>query len=72
MKVLITGAAGVIGRVLVQGLQDRHELRGFDCQEMPDMDDAIVGDIGDFDQVKRATEGMDAVIPSGQCARRPI
>ena len=71
MKVLITGAAGVIGTVLAKGLRERHELRGFDNQEMPGMSDAVVGDIGDFDQVKAATEGMDAVIhlvnvPGGQ------
>ena len=62
MKILITGAAGAIGTVLAKGLRDRHELRGFDCQEMPEIADAIVGDIGDFDQVKSASEGMDAVI----------
>ncbi|MEE2658910.1 MAG: NAD(P)-dependent oxidoreductase [Candidatus Latescibacterota bacterium] len=71
MKILITGAAGAIGKVLAQGLQDRHELRGFDCQPMPEIADAIVGDIVDFDQVKAATEGMEAVIhlvnvPGGQ------
>ncbi len=71
MKILITGAAGAIGTVLAEGLRDRHELRGFDCQKMPAITDAIVGDIGDFDQVKAAAEGMDAVIhlvnvPGGQ------
>ena len=71
MKVLITGAAGVIGKILAQGLLDRHEVRGFDCSEMPELADAVVGDIGDFDQVKLATQGMDAVIhlvnvPGGQ------
>ena len=71
MKILITGAAGVIGTALANGLRERHELRGFDCREMPGTDDAIVGDIGDFDLVKTATEGMDAVIhlvnvPGGQ------
>jgi len=62
MKILITGAAGAIGTVLAKGLRDRHELRGFDCQEMPEIADASIGDIGDFDQVKAASEGMDAVI----------
>ena len=71
MKVLITGAAGAIGKILAQGLRDRHDLRGFDCHQMPDMEDAIVGEIGDFEQVKVATEGMDAIIhlvnvPGGQ------
>ena len=64
MKVLITGAAGVIGKILVRGLRDRHELRGFDCEPMPELADAMVGDINNFDQVKAATEGMDV-----QCLR---
>ena len=51
MKVLITGAAGAVGTVLAAGLRDRHQLRGFDREEMPDLTDAIVGDIGDFDRV---------------------
>ena len=71
MKVLITGAAGAVGTVLAAVLRDRHQLRGFDREEMPDLTDAIVGDIGDFDRVRAATEGMDAVIhlvnvPGGQ------
>ena len=71
MKVLITGAAGVIGKILLRGLRDRHELRGFDCEPMPELADAMVGDINDFDQVKSATEGMEAIIhlvngPGGQ------
>ena len=63
MKILITGAAGAIGTVLAEGLRDRHELRGFDCQKMPEITDAIVGDIGDFDEVKAAAEKPDEVAP---------
>ena len=62
MKVMITGAAGAIGSVLAEGLKDRHEVRGFDTQEMPDLDDAFVGDISDHDLVTAASEGMDAII----------
>ena len=62
MKVMITGAAGAIGSVLAEGLKDRHEVRGFDTQEMPDLDDAFVGDISDLDLVTAASEGMDAII----------
>ena len=62
MKVLITGAAGAIGSVLTKGLQTRHDLRGFDNQPMPDLQDAIVGDITDFELVKSVVTGADAII----------
>ena len=70
MRVLITGAAGKIGSVLVKGLKDRYRVRGFDRAEMPDLEDGLVGDVADFDAVLKATEGMEAVIhlaavPSG-------
>ena len=62
MRVLITGAAGTIGTHLTRGMKDRHELRGLDRVPMPELDDAIVGDIADFDTVLEATQGMEAVI----------
>ncbi|MBI4531184.1 MAG: NAD(P)-dependent oxidoreductase, partial [Candidatus Latescibacteria bacterium] len=62
MRVLITGAAGRVGSTLVKGMKDRHELRGLDRVPMPDLEDAIVGDIADFDTVLKATRDMDAVI----------
>ena len=62
MRVLITGAAGQIGAHLARGMKDRHEIRGLDRVEMPELDDATVGDVGDFDTVLKATEGMEAVI----------
>ena len=70
MKILITGAAGAIGKILVKGLRDRYILRGFDRMPMPDLDDAIVGELTDFAAVARAAQGVDAVIhlagnPSG-------
>ena len=65
MRILITGAAGRIGTVLVQGLQDRHQLRGFDRVEMPDLDDTVVGDLSDFDTCLHATQDMEAIIHLG-------
>lgn len=62
MRVLITGAAGQIGSTLVKGFGDRHKIRGLDRVPMPNLDDAIIGDISDFETVRKATEGMDAVI----------
>ena len=62
IKVLITGAAGAIGSVLVKGMKDRYAIRGLDRQPMPDLEDTIIGDVADFDTMLRATQGMDAVI----------
>ena len=65
MRLLITGAAGRIGRTLICGLRERHELRGFDLQPMPDLDDAIVGSVADLKLLADAVDGMDAVIHLG-------
>ncbi len=62
MRVIITGAAGTIGTVLTNGLKDRYQLRGLDMNEMPLLQDTVIGDITDWDTVCRATEDMDAVI----------
>ena len=62
MKILITGAAGAVGRQLIKGLGDRYELRGLDRLPIPDLDDVIVGDVGDYATMLKATEGMGATI----------
>ncbi len=62
MRVLITGAAGIIGTVLTKGLKDRYELHGLDRDPMPLMDHATIGDISDFETVYEASRGMDAII----------
>lgn len=65
MKILMTGAAGKVGTTLVNGLRDRHTIRGFDLRHTPELDDSIVGNVSDFDAVLAAMEGMDAVIHLG-------
>jgi len=70
MKVLITGAAGRIGVVLVRGLKDRYDLRGFDRMPMPELEDQVVGGMTDMSALLKATAGVEAVIhlagnPSG-------
>ncbi len=62
MKILIIGSAGAVGTALVEGLRDRHELRGFDLVPTSGLSDSIVGDVSDFGTVRDAAEGMDAVI----------
>ena len=62
MKVLITGAAGAVGSVVAKGMKDRYSIRGLDRQPMPDLENAIIGDVADFDTMLEITQGMDAVI----------
>ena len=62
MKILITGAGGSIGSTLVKGMEDKYSLRGLDRVAMPDLEDAIIGDITDLNTVLKATEAMDAII----------
>ncbi len=62
MKILVTGAAGAVGSTVVRGMKDRYSLRGFDRSPMPEMADAVVGDVADFETVKRATAGVEVVI----------
>ena len=60
MRVLITGAAGLIGGVLREGLTG-HELRGIDARPVEGFDSSI-GDVSDFSSIRPAFEGADAVI----------
>ena len=62
MRVLMTGAAGTIGTALVKGMRDRHQVRGFDSVAMPELEDTVVADIGDFGAVLEAAKDMDAII----------
>jgi nucleoside-diphosphate-sugar epimerase len=68
--VLITGGAGSVGRILVSRLrQDRRAVRVFDLPMMnyaglegEDGIEVIKGDITDVDTVRRAVDGVEAVI----------
>ncbi|MBA3233334.1 MAG: NAD(P)-dependent oxidoreductase [Propionibacteriales bacterium] len=64
MRVLLTGAAGHIGSVLAQRLDDEHELRGLDLRPAPQSwtGQYVVGDCADPDVAHSAMAGMDAVI----------
>jgi len=65
MKVLVTGAAGAIGRVLRAGVRGRHELlRLADREPMEAQpgEEARTADLSDFDATLGVMEGMDAVV----------
>jgi nucleoside-diphosphate-sugar epimerase len=64
-KILITGAAGRIGKVLHAGLADRYHLRLMYHRTVLPVganEEAVVTDLGDPDGVRRAVEGMDAIV----------
>jgi hypothetical protein len=61
--VLVTGSAGRIGRPVVAELQARrHAVRGFDVVPTPGLDDAVVGSVTDEAAVRRAMDGIGAVV----------
>jgi uronate dehydrogenase len=61
MRVLITGAAGYVGRQLTRGLEDRHELRLADVRPMDDTR-LVTADVTRLDDMLRVMDGIDAVV----------
>lgn len=63
MKILITGAAGRIGRTLADGLVPRHQLRLADLHpSYADQPGRMVCDVTKANDAVRAVAGMDAVV----------
>jgi nucleoside-diphosphate-sugar epimerase len=65
MKILITGACGVLGRAVrrvAAAAGDGHTFVLFDQAEQVTRDAGICGSITDHDLVQRAAEGCDAII----------
>ena len=61
MHVLLTGAAGFVGRVALELLNERHQVTAFDIQNV-EFTSAIVGDVLDYATVIAAMQGIDAVV----------
>lgn len=61
-KVLITGAAGRIGRRLANSLKNRYPIRAVDIVPVKGDFECIQTDITDFDATKQILEGVDTII----------
>ena len=64
-KILITGAAGRIGKVIKAGLKDRYEIRILYNRTVlpPEPGEEVVrGNVSDLDKMVEAVEGVDAVV----------
>jgi dTDP-4-dehydrorhamnose reductase len=64
-KILITGAAGEIGRILRVGLKSRYNLRLLYHNTIPPTEpgeDVATGSITDMEQMKTATRGIHTVV----------
>ncbi len=62
-RVLVTGNAGHIGRVVAAALAERgHDVRGFDRRDADNVAQHITGDLADPDACGRAVDHIDTVV----------
>lgn len=63
MNVLITGANGIVGTAILDGLEERDEysFRGLDIEEHPDRE-TVVASVTEYDAIRPAFDGIDAVV----------
>ena len=66
-KVLVTGSGGLIGQVVISHLRDQYDFSGLHRTRRPDEPDipTTFADLADFDAVRPAFEGIDAVVHLG-------
>lgn len=62
-RILVTGAAGLLGRFVVRELRaNGYEVRGFDRRASDESVESVVGDVTDASAVADAMHGIDAVV----------
>jgi nucleoside-diphosphate-sugar epimerase len=61
-KVLITGAAGHIGRCLLAGFGGDYDLRAFDRAALDGPWESVAGDLTDLASLLRAMQGIEVVV----------
>lgn len=66
MKILITGASGLIGRYLIPVLVRKHRIRAFGRKQVQFKGiESVKGDLRDFNSIKNALKGIEEVIHLG-------
>jgi len=61
-KVLVTGATGEVGRLVVPRLSEMFDLRLLSRRDWPDEPRAVRGDLRDLDALLTAAHGVDAIL----------
>jgi uronate dehydrogenase len=61
-RILLTGAAGLIGQVLLADFVQRYRVRAFDRRPTSGCADAVQGDLLDLPCLRAAMEGVDVLV----------
>ncbi|HJP31147.1 MAG TPA: NAD(P)-dependent oxidoreductase [Candidatus Latescibacteria bacterium] len=67
-RILITGAAGLVGSALRRYLRDRYDFRLLFHRNVPEVeseDQVVVADLADFECMVEAGDGVDAIVHLG-------
>lgn len=68
-RILVTGAAGLIGRKICPFLQAKGlSVRAFDRRSQEAVEDEVIGDLADLDALRRAAADTDTVVHLAGCA----
>ena len=62
MKILLTGAAGFVGRAAVDILSQDHDVTAFDIRPVVGYDNTVQGDVLDYTKLEAVMTGHDAVV----------
>jgi nucleoside-diphosphate-sugar epimerase len=71
MRVLVTGAAGFLGRHILDRLAKDLQVRAFDIHPAEGCADCVVGSVADAAVVSGAVKGMDAIVIGHMAPNRP-
>lgn len=70
-KVLITGASGFLGSHLADRLKHDYSVRSLDIKPAAGCDEDMVGSVADAATVKRAMQGVNALVIAHMAPNRP-
>jgi len=70
LKILVTGAAGYLGRGLVKPFLGKHELRLMDVVDWEAPAEKMIGSVADLEVCRRGMQGMDAVVIAHMATRQ--